>query len=195
MRDELARLPGVGDIFLFGARDYSMRLWLDPQKLASRSMTAGDVVRAVREQNVQVAAGVVGAAAAAAGDRRLPTHRQRAGPADRPGAVRARSSSRPARTGEITRVRDVARVELGAADYSVSAYATTARPSVGIADLPAPRLQRDRHRRRRLRQDGGAEDRISRRASSTPSRTTRRSSSARASRTSSRRCSRRSCWS
>ena len=60
VRDEIARLPGVGDINIFGARDYSMRLWLDPDKLASRKITAGDVVQAVQEQNVQVAAGVVG---------------------------------------------------------------------------------------------------------------------------------------
>src|SRR5207247_3082913 len=50
VRDELARLPGVGDIIIFGARDYSMRLWLDPQKLAARDMTAGDVVNAIQEQ-------------------------------------------------------------------------------------------------------------------------------------------------
>src|SRR3954471_15776101 len=67
VRDELARLPGVGDIFLFGARDYSMRLWLDPMKLAARNMTAGDVVKAIGEQNVQVAAGVVGARPVSAG--------------------------------------------------------------------------------------------------------------------------------
>src|SRR4051812_33524670 len=60
VRDKIARLDGVGDVFLFGARDYSMRLWLDPQKLASLNMTAGDVTKAVREQNIQVAAGVVG---------------------------------------------------------------------------------------------------------------------------------------
>src|SRR5690242_21344935 len=61
VRDELTRLDGVGDIFLFGARDYSMRVWLDPSKLSARDLTAGDVVQAIREQNVQVAAGVVGA--------------------------------------------------------------------------------------------------------------------------------------
>src|SRR5262249_9111787 len=59
VRDELAQLPGVGDITVFRARDYSMRLWLDPQNLATRNMTAGDVVSAVQEQNVQVAAGIV----------------------------------------------------------------------------------------------------------------------------------------
>src|SRR2546428_724882 len=58
--DRLARLEGVGDVFGFGARDYSMRAWLDPDKLASRNLTAGDVIRVLREQNVQVAAGQIG---------------------------------------------------------------------------------------------------------------------------------------
>jgi multidrug efflux pump len=57
----------VGDINVFGARDYSMRLWLDPNKLASRAITAGDVVKAMQEQNVQVAAGIRGRAAARSG--------------------------------------------------------------------------------------------------------------------------------
>ena len=60
MRDELARLPGVGDVMVYGAGDYSLRVWLDPDKVAARSLTAGDVVRAIREQNIQVAAGAVG---------------------------------------------------------------------------------------------------------------------------------------
>ena len=60
IKDELARIPGVGDVFLFGQRDYSMRLWVDPGKLAARKMTAGDVVRAIREQNSQVATGSIG---------------------------------------------------------------------------------------------------------------------------------------
>src|SRR5262245_24817337 len=60
IKDELARIHGVGDIFLFGQRDYSMRIWVDPEKLASRGLSATDVVRAVREQNAQVATGSVG---------------------------------------------------------------------------------------------------------------------------------------
>src|ERR1700691_344003 len=60
VKDVLARLPGVGSIIIFGARDYSMRVWLDPQKIAARDLTADDVVNAIREQNVQVAAGQVG---------------------------------------------------------------------------------------------------------------------------------------
>ncbi len=65
MRDVLARLPGMGDVRVFGAGDYSMRVWLDPQKLAARNLTTGDVVDAIREQNVQVAAGPDRRAAAA----------------------------------------------------------------------------------------------------------------------------------
>src|SRR5207237_8961519 len=61
IRDELARVDGVGDVNVFGAREYSMRLWLDPHQLSSRGLTAQDVVTAVQEQNVQVAAGVIGA--------------------------------------------------------------------------------------------------------------------------------------
>src|SRR5437588_871088 len=60
IKDELARLQGVGDVFLFGQRDYSMRVWVDPAKLATRALSASDVVRAVREQNAQVATGAIG---------------------------------------------------------------------------------------------------------------------------------------
>ena len=61
VKDELAAIAGVGSVQVFGAGEYSMRIWLDPDKLASRQLTASDVVRAIREQNVQVAAGVLGA--------------------------------------------------------------------------------------------------------------------------------------
>ena len=60
--DQLARLKGVGDVFTFGGQDYSMRVWLDPNELASRNLSAGDVVSVLREQNVQVAAGQIGQA-------------------------------------------------------------------------------------------------------------------------------------
>src|SRR5580698_8857137 len=61
VRDVLARIQGAGDVQLFGGGDYAMRVWLDPSKLAARNLTAGDVVSAIREQNVQVAAGAIGA--------------------------------------------------------------------------------------------------------------------------------------
>ena len=60
IRDELSRVEGISDVKLFGERDYSMRIWVDPNKLAARNMTAGDVARAIREQNTQVATGMVG---------------------------------------------------------------------------------------------------------------------------------------
>src|SRR3954454_24585680 len=65
VRDRLARIEGVGQVLLFGAGDYSMRVWLDPRKVAERGLSAGDVVRSIREQNVQAAAGVVGASPSA----------------------------------------------------------------------------------------------------------------------------------
>src|SRR3546814_1903245 len=60
IKDRLARIPGVGDVIVWGAGNYAMRVWLDPQKVAQRHLTASDVVAAIREQNVQVAAGVIG---------------------------------------------------------------------------------------------------------------------------------------
>ncbi len=60
IRDALKRVPGVGNVIIFGERKFAMRLWLDPDKLAGRGLTAGDVVDALREQNVQVAAGAIG---------------------------------------------------------------------------------------------------------------------------------------
>ena len=60
IQPELARLPGISDVTMLGQRDYSMRIWLDPDKMAVRNVTAGDVVAAIREQNLQVATGQVG---------------------------------------------------------------------------------------------------------------------------------------
>ena len=75
VKDELARIPGVGDAQAFGGGDYAMRIWLDPEKIAARGLTAGDVLRAVREQNVQVSAGQLGAEPMANGsDFLLPIH-------------------------------------------------------------------------------------------------------------------------
>lgn len=61
VKDELARLPGVGQVQIFGAGEYAMRIWLDPNKVAARGLTASDVVSAMQEQNVQVSAGQLGA--------------------------------------------------------------------------------------------------------------------------------------
>jgi multidrug efflux pump len=117
IRDVLARLPGAGEVRVFGAGDYSMRIWLDPDKVAARNLTAGDVVRAIREQNVQVAAGVIGAQPAPADieyqlnvttSGRLVTEEQFADIIIKTDA-----------DGSVTHLRDVARIELGAGQYSL----------------------------------------------------------------------------
>jgi hydrophobe/amphiphile efflux-1 (HAE1) family protein len=136
IRDELARLPGVGDITIFGARDYSMRVWLDPEKLASRGMTAGDVVNAIREQNIQVAAGIVGGPPSADGNSKFQYTVSTLGrltEADQFADIVIKTGE----DGRITRVRDVARVELGSADYA-TAFAFDGRPSVGIGIFQLP---------------------------------------------------------
>ena len=136
VRDELARLPGVGDITVFGARDYSMRLWLDPEKLASRNMTAGDVISAVREQNVQVAAGVVGGPPLPAGMTKFQYTVSALGRLSEPEQFE-QIILKTGEDGRITRLRDVARVELGASDYSTD-FSFDGRPSVGIGIFQLP---------------------------------------------------------
>ena len=117
VKDALKRVPGVGNIILFGERKFAMRLWLDPGKLAARDLTAGDVVNALREQNLQVAAGALGDAPGSTGAA-VPDQRSRDGTAVRGARSSKTSSSRPARDGALVRMRDVGRVELGAETYS-----------------------------------------------------------------------------
>ena len=119
IRDVLARLPGMGDVRLFGAGDYSMRIWLDPEKVASRGLTAGDVARAIREQNVQVAAGVIGADPAPAGtDYQLNvTTSGRLITEEEFGDVVLKTLP----DGSVTTLKDVARIELGAGRHGLSA--------------------------------------------------------------------------
>src|SRR5437868_1752842 len=136
IRDELARLPGVGDILVFGARDYSMRLWLDPDKLASRQITAGDVVKAIQEQNVQVAAGVVGGPPLPAEASKFQYTVTAQGRLTDPKEFAA-IIVKVGNDGRVTYLRDVARVELGAADYS-SGSAFDRKPSIGIAIFQLP---------------------------------------------------------
>ncbi|MDB6025346.1 MAG: transporter [Verrucomicrobiales bacterium] len=118
VKDQLARIAGVGDVTVFGARDYSMRIWLDPDKLASRNLTAGDVVRNIREQNLQVAAGTIGQPPVPPGqDFQLTINTQgRLLDEQQFGDITIRQGTQ----GQVTRVRDVARVELAARDYSVA---------------------------------------------------------------------------
>ena len=136
VRDELARLDGVGDINVFGARDYSMRIWLDPNKVAARELTAQDVVPAIQEQNVQVAAGIVGAQpvpkGATAFQYTVNTQGRLADEAEFGDIVIKTGAD-----GRITRVRDVARVELAARDYTVnSQLGGKPATAIGIFQLP-----------------------------------------------------------
>ncbi len=134
--DELARLPGVGDVRIFGSRDYSMRIWLDPQKIANLNLTADDVVNAIREQNVQVAAGVVGAQplpeGAAAFQLTISAHGRLVNKEEFENIV-----VKTGQDGSIAYVKDVARVELGASDYSQYVY-TDGQDAVGIGIFQLP---------------------------------------------------------
>ncbi len=117
IKDQLARIPGVGQIRLFGGGDYAMRVWLDPDKVASRGMTAGDVVRAIQEQNVQVSTGQLGAEPIKGGsDFLIAINAQgRLRTAQEFGDVVLKTGS----NGEVVRLFDVAHVELGASDYTL----------------------------------------------------------------------------
>ena len=117
VKDALARTYGVGDVWMFGAGPYSMRIWLDPEKLAARSMTAGDVVQALREQNVQVAAGQVGAPPAPGqADFQIAINTQgRLSTVDQFGDIVVRAGAE----GQISHLRDVARIELGSDSYAL----------------------------------------------------------------------------
>ncbi|MGR9115266.1 MAG: efflux RND transporter permease subunit [Gammaproteobacteria bacterium] len=135
IKDVLARLPGVGEIVVFGARDYSMRLWLNPDKLATRNMTAADVVAAIREQNIQVAAGVVGQQPAP-----QPSDFQytvstlgRLMKADQFADIVIKQGS----DGQVTRLKDVARIELGAKDYNSELF-LNGESMIGLAIFQLP---------------------------------------------------------
>ena len=119
IKDQIARVPGVGEVNVFGARDYSMRLWLDPEKLAALNLTASDVTRAVREQNVQAAAGVIGQPPMPEGaaEFQLTVNTQgRLIEEEQFANIIIKQGGR----GEVTRLKDVARVELAARDYSLA---------------------------------------------------------------------------
>jgi multidrug efflux pump len=135
VKDALARLPGVGDVSFLGARDYSMRVWLDPEKLASRNMAASDVVQALREQNVQVAAGRIGQPPAPAGlDFQYPLNTLgRLLEPEQFGKIIVKTGER----GEVTRLDDVGRVELGSKNYDVSSY-LDGQPAVTLAVFQLP---------------------------------------------------------
>ncbi len=116
VRDELARLPGVGDVLVWGAGEYSMRVWLDPASVAARGLTASDVVAALREQNVQVAAGSVGQQPDTSAAYQVTVNTLgRLTSAEQFGEIVVKTGA----DGQITRLRDVARVSLGADAYTL----------------------------------------------------------------------------
>jgi multidrug efflux pump len=150
LKDELLRIKGVGDIIMLGERDYSMRLWLDPYRLATRGLTASDVINAIQSQNVQVAAGTIGQQPVPTGQPfqltisalgRLDTERQfgdiilKTGvPASSQGNS-TNSSSGP--SSPVVYVRDVARVELGAQNYDIT-NTGDGQPSTSMAVFLLP---------------------------------------------------------
>ena len=135
VKDELARLNGVGDVQLFGMGNYSLRVWLDPNKVASRNLTATDVVNAIREQNRQVAAGALGAPPADAGNSfQLSINTQ--------GRLVSEEEFeniiiRAGDDGEITRLKDIARIELGSSQYALRSLLNN-QPAVAIPVFQRP---------------------------------------------------------
>jgi hydrophobic/amphiphilic exporter-1 (mainly G- bacteria), HAE1 family len=137
IRDELLRIRGVGDILVIGAADYSMRLWLDPEKLKARNLTTEDVVSAVREQNVQVAAGQVGEPPAPPGQSTqlsITTLGRLSDPKEFADIILKTESGPSAR---ITRVGDVGRVELGGQVYD-QYFQVNGKPAAGMAVFQLP---------------------------------------------------------
>jgi len=135
IKDELSRIPGVGDALIFGAGDYAMRIWLDPAKVAARKLTAADVVNAIRAQNIQVSAGQIGAPPQANSSAftlsinakgRLVTEQEFADIVIKSGD-----------NGEITRLSDVARLELGASEYALRSLLNN-KQAVAIPIMQAP---------------------------------------------------------
>src|SRR5687767_1237696 len=135
IRDELARIPGVGDVLTFGAGDYSLRIWLDPDKVAARMLTAGDVVKATREQNVQVAGGSVGQQPSAGSAFQLAVNATgRLADPEEFGSIIVRVSD----DGGVVRVRDLGRVELGSNQYAIRSLLDN-QPAVAIQILQDPK--------------------------------------------------------
>ncbi len=190
VKDDLARLQGVGDVAFLGPRDYSMRIWLDPYKLASLKMTPGDVMRAIQEQNVQVAAGRIG---------QPPLTQDANVPFQLPITVQGRLTSeqqfediivKRGDGGQIVRLEDVARrtrydesgraiekgVELGAKNYDVNGY-LDGQPAATLGVFQLPGSNALEYGQPGAGQDGGTESQVPRRASSTVSNTIPPSSS------------------
>ena len=134
VRDRLARIQGVGDAQIFGGGDYAMRAWLDPERIAARGLTAGDVVRAMREQNVQVSAGQIGAEPVPDSDfLTLINARGRLETVEEFGDIVLKRGS----NGEILRLEDVARLEMGAGNYTLRSQ-LDGKDAVAIGIFQAP---------------------------------------------------------
>ncbi|HLS85235.1 MAG TPA: multidrug efflux RND transporter permease subunit [Burkholderiales bacterium] len=134
VKDLLQRIPGAGQVLVWGAGDYAMRVWLDPEKLAARNLTATDVVRAIREQNRQVAAGVVGAPPDAQSAFQLSVKaRGRLATEEEFGEIIVATSP----DGGLLRLKDVARIELGAGEYALRSLLNN-KPAVAIGVFQAP---------------------------------------------------------
>jgi multidrug efflux pump len=135
VRDRLARIEGVGQVLMWGSGDYAMRVWLDPHKVAERNLSAGDIVRAIRQENVQAAAGMVGGSPSPDRvDVQLSINAQgRLATEEEFGEIILKSEA----GGAVTRLRDVARIELGAADYALRSLLDN-KPAVAIGIFAAP---------------------------------------------------------
>jgi multidrug efflux pump len=135
VKDRLARIDGVGQVQLFGSGDYSMRIWLDPQKMAELGLSASDVVNEIRAQNIQAAAGVIGSSPNLEGvDLQLSVNAQgRLQSEEEFGEIIIKTSP----SGAITRLRDVARIELGSAEYSLRSLLNN-KQAVAVPVFQAP---------------------------------------------------------
>ena len=135
VRDQLARLPGIGQVMLFGSGEYAMRIWLNPDKVAELGMTADEVVAAIRNQNLQVAAGSIGGPPYNDGVvlQRPISIQGRLSTPEEFGAVIIKRDA----TGTITRLRDVARIELDAQQYALRSLLDN-KPAVAIPIFAAP---------------------------------------------------------
>ena len=135
VKDRLARIEGVGQVLMWGSGDYSMRVWLDPRKVAEHNLSAGDVVRAIRGENVQAAAGVIGASPNPDRiDLQLSINAQgRLQTEEQFGDIIVKTEP----GGAVTRLRDVARIELGASDYALRSLLDN-KPAVAIGVFAAP---------------------------------------------------------
>jgi len=135
VKDRLARIEGVGQVLMWGSGDYAMRVWLDPSKVAEHNLSANDVVQAIQEQNVQAAAGVIGASPASEKiDLQLSVNAQgRLQSEEEFGDIIVKTE----RNGAVTRLRDVARIELGASEYALRSLLDN-KPAVAIGIFAAP---------------------------------------------------------